>query len=122
MVADISSPRRFVFERPVGADWQYQPRKDRMTEKQASAPQILPGELSSQWFLTEPCCLATRVANWCSLPGAATGCSQLVPSARTTVLRSNRDSSSVIRCPLHHGCFRVRTGEALRARALEVLY
>ena len=34
MVADISSPRRFVFERPVGAYWQYQPRKVRMSEEQ----------------------------------------------------------------------------------------
>ena len=36
MVADISSPRRFVFERPVGAYWQYQPRKVRMSEESAS--------------------------------------------------------------------------------------
>jgi hypothetical protein len=122
-VADISSPRWLIFERPVGACWQYQPRKDRMSEEKNSAAQILPRELRSQWFLTEPCCLATRAASWCC-PARQRAVRRLVPSARTTVLHSNKGSSSAIWFDAHGTmpAFSLRTNEGSPVPALGVLY
>ena len=114
-VADISGPRRFVFERPVGAYWQYQ--------RKLSGPDLTQGvELS-------------MVPDGTMLLGHARG--QLVLLLRRghelfaigaicthygAPLEQGFLVGDTVRCPWHHACFRLRTGEALRASALEVLY
>ena len=113
MVADISGPRRFVFERPVGAYWQYQRKLSGPDLTQGVALSMVPdGTMLLGHARGELVLLVRR------------GDELLVPSARHygAPLEQGLLVGDTVRCPWHHACFSLRTDEALRASALEVLY
>ena len=118
-MADISSPRWLVFVRPVGARWQYQPRKDRMyAKKKLSGPDLAQGVALSM------------VPDGTRLLGHTRGeLVLLLPARRRAVgaicthygapLEQGLLVGDTVRCPWHHACFSLRTSEALRCRRLE---